>query len=187
MSEATGRGEGHVILDSSEIDRALTRMAHQIVESNHGAEGLVLLGIRTRGVPLAERLKAKLDQIEQADVPIGTLDITMYRDDLRTNPTRPVGRTEVPDSLEGTIIVLVDDVLFSGRTIVAALDALKDLTGRPAAVRLAVLIDRGHREFPISADVVGRELATSRDERVSVRLTEIDDRDEVSISRESTR
>lgn len=174
---------GKVILDAEEINRTLTRMAHQILELNRGDDDVVLLGIQTRGVPLAARLKRLLDGIEGGDVTLGQLDITLYRDDLRKNPTRPVGATKVPTSLEDKIVILVDDVLFSGRTIVAALDALKDLPGRPRAVELAVLVDRGHREFPISADVVGKQLPTSGDERVSVALTETDERDEVLLHR----
>jgi pyrimidine operon attenuation protein/uracil phosphoribosyltransferase len=175
-----------VIIDSEELSRALTRMAHQLLEANHGAEGLLLLGIPTRGVPLAHRLAGLVAGIEGHPVPVGSLDITMYRDDLRRHPTRPVGRTELPGSVDDAVVVLVDDVLFSGRTIAAAFDALRDL-GRPRAVRLAALVDRGHRELPIAADAVGRSVQTAADERVRVRLAETDGVDEVTVSREAAR
>lgn len=178
-------GPARTILDAAEMQRSLTRMAHQVVELNHGAEGLVVLGIPTRGAHLARRMAALVGGIEHAEVAVGTLDITMYRDDLRRNPTRAVGRTEVPVRLEGRTVVLVDDVLFSGRTVLAALDALKDL-GRPERVMLAVLVDRGHRELPVQADVVGLRIGTSTDERVAVRLAEVDGADEVTIRRDET-
>ena len=173
-----------VIIDSGELARSLTRMAHQLLEANRGAEHLLLLGIPTRGVPLADRLAARIAEIEGRAVPVGALDITMYRDDLRRHPTRPVGRTRLPAGVDDAVVVLVDDVLFSGRTIAAAFDALRDL-GRPRAVRLAVLVDRGHREVPIAADAVGRTLQTTPDERVSVRLVETDGIDEVTIAPEA--
>ena len=177
--------EARVVLDSEEIARALTRMAHQILESNRGADGLVLVGIPTRGVQLAERLATAIAEVEGTTVPTGALDITLYRDDLRQHPTRAVGHTAMPFSVDDAVVVLVDDVLFSGRTVRAALDALGDL-GRPRAVRLAVLVDRGHRQLPIRADHVGKNLPTSASERVSVRLDEIDGVNEVSISRGGT-
>ncbi|WP_035757247.1 bifunctional pyr operon transcriptional regulator/uracil phosphoribosyltransferase PyrR [Granulicoccus phenolivorans] len=171
-----------VVMDAEEISRALTRMAHEILEANRGRAGLILLGIPTRGVPLAEKLAAIIAEVE-GEVPVGRLDITMYRDDLRRQPVRKVGRTHIPAPLDGATVVLVDDVLFSGRTVAAALDALKEL-GRPAAVRLAVLVDRGHRQLPIRADVVGKNLPTSATERVVVRLAPTDDTTEVRISQE---
>lgn len=166
------------VLGEADIARALTRIAHEIVERNKGAADLLLLGIPTRGVQLAHRLAERLAQIEPSfNGEYGTLDVTMYRDDLRRQPTRAVGQTVLPGSLDGTIddkiVVLVDDVLFSGRTIRAALDALNDL-GRPRVVQLAALVDRGHRELPIRADYVGKNLPTSRSERVRVRLSDVD-------------
>lgn len=175
--------EAHVLWDAEDIDRAVTRIAHQIIEDNRGTTDLMLLGIPTRGVPLANRLSKIIAEATGHEVPTGQLDITMYRDDLRHNPTRAVGRTVIPGgSVDGARVFLVDDVLFSGRTVAAALEALKDL-GRPACVRLAVLVDRGRREFPIQADIVGKVLPTGADERVHVRLVEIDDTDSVTISR----
>lgn len=171
-----------VVLDADEIARALTRMAHQILESNRGADGLVLLGIPTRGVELARRLAAAIEEVEGTKIPVGSLDVTMYRDDLRSQPTRAVGHTDVPVAIDDAIVVLVDDVLFSGRTVRAALDALGDL-GRPRVVRLAVLVDRGHRELPIRADHVGKNLPTSATERVRVRLGGVDGTTEVTIWR----
>jgi pyrimidine operon attenuation protein / uracil phosphoribosyltransferase len=169
------------VLEAGEIARSLTRIAHELLEHNKGPAGLVLLGIPTRGVHLARRLGRRLAEIEGTTVPVGSLDVTMYRDDLRRQPTRRIEATEVPDGgIDDHVVVLVDDVLFSGRTIRAALDALSDL-GRPRAVRLAVLVDRGHRELPIRADHVGKNLPTSLRERVLVRLAEVDDLDEVRI------
>ncbi|WP_331714994.1 bifunctional pyr operon transcriptional regulator/uracil phosphoribosyltransferase PyrR [Auraticoccus cholistanensis] len=173
---------GRVVIDAAEMSRTLTRMAHQVLEANHGARDLVVLGIPTRGVPLARRLAGLMADVEGHPVPVGQLDVTMYRDDLRTQPTRPVGRTVLPAEIDGAVVVLVDDVLYSGRTVVAALDALSDL-GRPAAVRLAVLVDRGHRQVPVRADHVGKNLPTASHERVQVRLEEIDGVDDVTISR----
>ena len=164
------------VLQQADIARALTRISHEILESNRGSDNLVLLGIPTRGVLLARRLGAILD-----DVPIGALDVTMYRDDLAKNPTRAPSPTDIPSGgIDGKTVVLVDDVLYSGRTIRAALDALSDL-GRPRAVRLAVLVDRGHRELPIRADFVGKNLPSSAEERINVRLAEIDGAEDVSI------
>jgi pyrimidine operon attenuation protein / uracil phosphoribosyltransferase len=170
-----------VVLDELDIARALTRISHEILERNKGAEDLLLLGIPRRGVPLAQRIAARIASVEGYDVPIGSLDITMYRDDLRLKPARGLQPTEIPASgIDGKVVVLVDDVLFSGRTIRAALDALNDL-GRPKAVRLAVLVDRGHRELPIRADFVGKNLPTSLVERVRVSLEGVDDVDAVTI------
>jgi pyrimidine operon attenuation protein/uracil phosphoribosyltransferase len=167
---------GRTVLDA----RALTRISHEILERNKGARDLVLLGIPSRGVPLAERIGAKIAAVEGIDVPVGSLDVTMYRDDLRLKPARTLLHTEIPADLDGRTVVLVDDVLFSGRTIRAALDALTEI-GRPAAVRLAVLVDRGHRELPIRADFVGKNLPTSLVERVRVTVAEIDGDDAVTI------
>jgi len=170
------------VLDASDINRALTRIAHEILERNKGAEQLVLLGIPSRGVDLARRIGERIARTEGIEVPVGSLDITLYRDDLRRQPARGPQPTEVPPGgVDGRIVVLVDDVLYSGRTVRAALDALADL-GRPDAVRLAVLVDRGHRELPIRADHVGKNLPSARSERVMVRLTETDGRDEVLIA-----
>lgn len=167
------------VLDAQDIARVLTRIAHEIVERAKGADDVVLLGIPTRGVFLARRLAAKLEEITGTKIPVGSLDITMYRDDLRMKPARAIGRTEIPgDDIDGRLVVLVDDVLFSGRTIRAALDGLGDL-GRPRAVQLAVLVDRGHRELPIRADYVGKNLPTSLRETVKVQLQEEDGRDAV--------
>ncbi len=170
-----------VVLDARDINRALTRISHEILERNKGAGDLVLLGIPSRGVPLAQRIAEKISTVEEYDVPVGSLDVTMYRDDLRLKPARALMPTEIPDSgIDGKTVVLVDDVLFSGRTIRAALDAMTEI-GRPAAVRLAVLVDRGHRELPIRADFVGKNLPTSLVERVRVTLAGIDDVDAVTI------
>jgi pyrimidine operon attenuation protein/uracil phosphoribosyltransferase len=185
-AHSPGQG-GNTVLAAGDIARALTRIAHEILERNHGPEGLVLLGIPTRGVTLAQRLAAILAQIEPSLTPgqiAGQLDVTMYRDDLRraSAGTRSLAETKLPaGGIDGKTVVLVDDVLYSGRTIRAALDALGDF-GRPAAVRLAVLVDRGHRELPIRAEYVGKNLPTSRSERVSVLLAETDGRDAVQIA-----
>ncbi len=171
-----------MVLDPPDISRALTRIAHEILERNKGAADLVLLGIPSRGVPLAERIAAKMAAVEDVEVPVGSLDVTMYRDDLRMRPARTLLPTEIPHGgIDGKVVVLVDDVLFSGRTIRAALDAMTDV-GRPQAVRLAVLVDRGHRELPIRADFVGKNLPTSVVENVAVRLEEFDGLDAVAIS-----
>jgi pyrimidine operon attenuation protein/uracil phosphoribosyltransferase len=165
-------------MSSGDVSRALRRVAHEILERNKGTVDLVLLGIPSRGVPLARRLAEVIRDVEGADVPTGSLDVTMHRDDLRRQPTRPLGRTEIPPvGIDDKVVVLVDDVLYSGRTIRAALEALADL-GRPRAVRLAVLVDRGHRELPIRADHVGKNLPTSSSERVQVRLSEVDGGDD---------
>jgi pyrimidine operon attenuation protein / uracil phosphoribosyltransferase len=173
--------DGLEVLDAQEIRRALTRIAHEILERTHGGDEVVLLGIPTRGVPLAGRLAARIGEFEDLEVPCGSLDVTMYRDDLRFRPARALGRTDLPASgVDGKTVVLVDDVLYSGRTVRAALDALNDL-GRPRAVQLAVLVDRGHRELPIRPDYVGKNLPTSQREVVRVLLTEIDAHDAVLI------
>ena len=170
------------ILQQADITRALTRISHEILEANRGGTDLVLLGIPTRGVVLARRIGAILESIEPGSGTVGALDVTMYRDDLAKNPTRAPSPTDIPGGgIDGKTVILVDDVLYSGRTIRAALDALSDL-GRPRAVRLAVLVDRGHRELPIRADFVGKNLPTSADERIFVRLTETDGSDEVTIA-----
>ena len=168
-------------MDPRDISRALTRLAHEILERNKGASDLVLLGIPSRGVPLAQRIAAKIADVEGNAVPVGSLDVTMYRDDLRLKPARTLLPTQIPDGgIDDKTVVLVDDVLFSGRTIRAALDALNDV-GRPRAVQLAVLVDRGHRELPIRADFVGKNLPTSLVERVRVALAGVDDEDAVTI------
>lgn len=165
------------VLGADEIRRALSRIGHEILERTEGASEVVLLGIPTRGVPLARRLAARLTQTEGIEVPVGSLDITLYRDDLRLRPARTLGPTEVPESgIDGKVVILVDDVLYSGRTVRAALDALGDL-GRPRAVQLAVLVDRGHRELPIRPDYVGKNLPTAKREEVKVQLTETDGQD----------
>jgi pyrimidine operon attenuation protein / uracil phosphoribosyltransferase len=167
------------VLEATDLTRALTRISHEIVERNHGAQDVVVLGIPTRGVALAKRIAAQISVIEGREVPVGALDTTMYRDDLRLRGVRALELTEIPvEGVDGKTVVLVDDVLFSGRTIRAALDALSDL-GRPRAVQLAVLIDRGHRELPIRADYVGKNLPTSLTETVHVQLAEHDGRDAV--------
>ena len=179
---------GAEVLGPAEIARALTRVAHEILERNKGADGVVLLGIPTRGLPLAHRLAARLAEVESgvdADAITGSLDVTMHRDDLALQPTRVIGRTELPPGgLDGRVVVLVDDVLYSGRTIRAALDAISDL-GRPRAVQLAALVDRGHRELPIRPDYVGKNLPTSQSEKVRVLLQETDGEDGVYIEGES--
>ena len=168
------------VLDDGEIGRALKRIAHEIIEHNHGLDNVVLLGIPTRGAFLGERIASFLKEI-QSPVPVGTLDITLHRDDLRMRPPRPLRPTLIPASgIEGKDIVLVDDVLYSGRTIRAALDALGEI-GRPASVQLAVLVDRGHRQLPIRADYVGKNIPTSAVESVKVSLEEIDGKDSVEI------
>jgi pyrimidine operon attenuation protein / uracil phosphoribosyltransferase len=170
---------GKAVLTPEEIRRALTRIAHEILERTHGGAGVILLGIPTRGVPLARRLAERIGEFEASEIPSGSLDITLYRDDLRLRPARALGRTELPpEGVDGKTFVLVDDVLYSGRTVRAALDALNDL-GRPKAVQLAVLVDRGHRELPIRADYVGKNLPTAHREVVRVLLEETDGEDSV--------
>lgn len=169
------------LMDARDIKRALTRIAHEIVEKNKGVAELAIIGIRRRGVPMAERLAALINEFEGAKVPVGFLDITLYRDDLTTLANQPViHKTEVPFAVEHKRVVLVDDVLYTGRTVRAALDALIDL-GRPEFIQLAVLVDRGHRELPIRADYVGKNVPTSRREVVSVRLQEIDGEEQVML------
>ncbi|MFH1081102.1 MAG: bifunctional pyr operon transcriptional regulator/uracil phosphoribosyltransferase PyrR [Pseudomonadota bacterium] len=170
-----------VVMDADGIERSLTRVAYELLEKNKGVEGMVLVGIQTGGVFLAGRLKKNISRIEGADVPIGVLDITLYRDDLRAGNRKPrLGKTDIPFSLEDKKVILVDDVLFTGRTIRAAMDALIDF-GRPKLIQLAVLIDRGHRELPIRADFVGKNLPSSLWEAVTVNLKEKNGRDEVII------
>ncbi|MBI4365038.1 MAG: bifunctional pyr operon transcriptional regulator/uracil phosphoribosyltransferase PyrR [Candidatus Latescibacteria bacterium] len=169
------------ILDGDGLRRAVTRIAHEIIERNGGAQDLVLVGIRRRGVPLALRLAKKIKEFEGIDPPVGALDITLYRDDLQTIAHQPVvSGTDVPCRIDDKIVVLVDDVLFTGRTVRAALDELIDL-GRPKAIQLAVIVDRGHREIPIRADFVGKNVPTSRREVIMVNVEEIDGHDGVSI------
>jgi pyrimidine operon attenuation protein/uracil phosphoribosyltransferase len=172
-----------VVMDADRVSRTLTRIAHEIVERNRGVDELALVGIRTRGVTLARRLAQRLVEITGASVPTGALDITLYRDDLMRSPVGPqpvIRRTEIPFSIDDRKILLVDDVLYTGRTIRAALDALIDF-GRPKAIQLVVLVDRGHRELPIKADYVGKNLPTSLKESVQVRLHEADGVDEVVV------
>jgi pyrimidine operon attenuation protein / uracil phosphoribosyltransferase len=172
-----------VVMDAERIHRSLTRIAHEILERNRGTDDLAFVGIRARGVPIATRLAAHLKAIAGNDVPTGALDITLYRDDLMRHAVAPqpvIRRTEIPFSIDDKRILLADDVLYTGRTIRAALDALIDF-GRPKEIQLVVLVDRGHRELPIRADYVGRNIPTSRQQSVQVRLVEIDGRDEVEV------
>ena len=173
-----------VVLDADRISRTLTRIAHEILERNRGVDELALVGIRTRGVPIAKRLARAIRDINGHDVPTGALDITLYRDDLMRHAVGPqplIRKTEIPFSIDDKKILLVDDVLYTGRTIRAALDALIDF-GRPKAIQLVVLVDRGHRELPIKADYVGKNVPTSPTQSVQVHLTEVDGRDEVEIT-----
>jgi pyrimidine operon attenuation protein / uracil phosphoribosyltransferase len=169
------------VLDAEAVGRALRRMAHEVLEGNKGPGRLVLMGIRSRGVPLAQRLGAAIAEIEGSEVPVGALDVTLYRDDYARTGPRPLGQTSFPTDIDDRVVVLVDDVLYTGRTIRAAMDAVMDY-GRPTAIRLAVLVDRGHRELPIRADYVGKNLPTSPAEEVKVRLVETDGDDEVVIT-----
>jgi len=180
-AEAGGRPTSRAVLAPADLARIVSRMAHQILEKTSGGDGVVLLGIPTRGVPLAARLAARIHDVEGVTVPTGSLDPTMYRDDLRLKAVRPLRVTDIPDGgIDGRVVILVDDVLYSGRTVRAALDALAEY-GRPRAVQLAVLVDRGHRELPIRADYVGKNMPTSRREKVAVRLAETDGTDAVLI------
>jgi pyrimidine operon attenuation protein/uracil phosphoribosyltransferase len=182
----TGEDVEHVrekaeIVDGEGVRRAITRLAHEIIEKNGGAKDVVLAGIRRRGVPLAQRIAAMIKEFEGLDVPVGALDITLYRDDLQTVGPQPVvGQTEIPVPIDGKVVVLVDDVLFTGRTVRAALDELIDF-GRPRSIQLAVMVDRGHREIPIRADFVGTNVPTSRREVIKVKVQEIDGHDAVAI------
>ena len=172
-----------IVMDADRMSRTLARIAHEILERHRGLDGIALVGIRARGVPIAARLASQLRELSGTDVPTGALDITLYRDDLMRHAVGPqpvIRRTEIPFSIDDRLILLVDDVLYTGRTIRAALDALIDF-GRPRAIQLVVLVDRGHRELPIRADYVGRNIPTSRQQSVQVRLTEIDGRDEVEV------
>ncbi|MBP2659429.1 MAG: Bifunctional protein pyrR [Firmicutes bacterium] len=173
--------EKTVIMDEQAIRRGLIRIAHEIIENNKGIKDLILVGIRTRGVPLAERLAAEIKRIEGAELPVGILDITLYRDDLSTLSYQPiVHETQIPVDISGKIIILIDDVLYTGRTVRAALDAIIDI-GRPKVIQLAVLVDRGHRELPIRADYVGKNVPTSSKEVVGVQLMPVDEADKVVI------
>ncbi|MCU1678445.1 MAG: pyrR [Frankiales bacterium] len=172
-TSAAAPPDGRSILDPADVGRALTRIAHEILERTKAGDDFVLLGIPTRGVTMAARLAARIHDVEGLAVPVGSLDITMYRDDLRLRTPRALVATDVPGGVDDKLVILVDDVLFTGRTVRAALDALSDL-GRPRAVQLAVLVDRGHRELPLRADYVGKNIPTSRTQAVSVRLAEID-------------
>lgn len=171
-----------VLLTSREIGRALARIAHEIVEKNKGAEDVVLVGMRTRGVPLAKRIAELIEGFEGTPIPVGTLDIGLYRDDISSSELKSANqsRTDIPTSITDRRVILVDDVLYTGRSIRAAMDALMDM-GRPSSIQLAVLIDRGHRELPIRADYVGKNIPSSMDEEIQVQLEEIDDVDEVII------
>ena len=178
---ANSRNSARVVLESTDISRALTRIAHEILENNKGSKNIVLLGIPSRGVPLANRIAEKISEFEKTNIPVGSLDITMYRDDLRLKPPRALAPTKIPEGgIDHKVVILVDDVLFSGRTIRAALDALNDI-GRPAMVQVAVLIDRGHRELPIRADYVGKNIPTSMNESVQVFLADTDENQEAVI------
>ena len=185
MTHVSEHVERHVVLDAGDISRALTRLAHEIIERTQGAHAVTLMGIPTRGATLAVRLAERISEFTGEPVEVGALDVTMFRDDLRLKPARALLPTTIPPlGITDRLVVLVDDVLYSGRTIRAALDALSE-HGRPQAVQLAVLVDRGHRELPIRADYVGKNLPTSKSESVKVNLVEHDDVDEVAIERSS--
>ena len=180
VGDAGGAGgaAGKRLLGADDIRRALARLAHEVVERNHGVDGLVLVGLRTRGVPLARRLQRLIAEFEGVVVPMGELDVTLYRDDVQQGPPRSLSPTSIPVDINDQTVILVDDVLYTGRTARAALDALVDL-GRPRAIQLVCLVDRGHRELPIRPDYVGKNVPTSRYEKVAVRLEEVDGVDEV--------
>ncbi len=172
-----------IVMTPDDIRRSLARIAHEIIERNKTTEHLILVGMRTRGVPLAKRLAANMEKLEGLKIPVGALDISLYRDDLSSlNPQPTVQRTEIPVNIDGKSVVLVDDVLYTGRSTRAAMDALIDL-GRPQSIQLAVLVDRGHRELPIRADYVGKNIPSSRDEKIQVQLVETDGVDEVFIAK----
>ena len=173
----------HILVDAVTMDRMLMRLSHEIIEKNEGVDELYLVGIRRRGVPLAERIKADIERFSDIRVKLGALDITLYRDDLKELfPSPQVHGTDIPFDINNKVIVLVDDVIYTGRTARAAMDALIQL-GRPAAIRLCVMVDRGHRELPIAANFVGKNVPTARDEFISVRVEEIDGRNEIVLSR----
>jgi pyrimidine operon attenuation protein/uracil phosphoribosyltransferase len=175
--------EKAIVLDEQAIRRALTRVAHEIIEKNKGIENCVLIGIRTRGIYLANRLAERISQIEGKDIRVGEIDITLYRDDLSktTNDGNPIVKgSDIPVEITEKTVILVDDVLYTGRTVRAAMEALVDM-GRPSQIQLAVLVDRGHRELPIRADYVGKNVPTSQSEKIAVALVEVDDKDQVSI------
>ncbi|WP_153506200.1 bifunctional pyr operon transcriptional regulator/uracil phosphoribosyltransferase PyrR [Cumulibacter manganitolerans] len=181
-AQGSGARSERVILTADEISRVIDRISHQILEKTDGASNVVLVGIPTRGAQLAARIQRRIAAFSDVQPPVGVLDITLYRDDLRTRGVRPLERTREPEGgIDGKTVILVDDVLYSGRTIRAALDALRDW-GRPQAIQLAVLVDRGHRELPIRADYVGKNIPTSRDEQVFVAIAENDGADGVAIS-----
>ena len=180
-SASSSRTSSRMVADSEDISRALRRLAHQVVENVKDVSHLVIMGIPTRGVPIAVRLAKNIGDIEKISIPVGSLDVTLFRDDLQMRPTKALEQTRLPaEGIDGKTVILVDDVLFSGRTIRAALDAINEY-GRPAVVQLAVLVDRGHRELPIRADYVGKNLPTSLSEKVAVQISEIDSVDQVVI------
>jgi pyrimidine operon attenuation protein/uracil phosphoribosyltransferase len=176
-----GKQKSVVVLDAKTIQRALVRIAHEIVEKNKGAENMAVIGIQNRGAYLAERVAKLIEQIEGVEIPLGLMDITLYRDDVQTKLDQPVvQKTEIPFDVVDKVIILVDDVLYTGRTVRAALDQIIDF-GRPRNIQFAVLVDRGHRELPIRADYVGKNIPTAQDDRVKVKIKEVDDEDSVSI------